>query len=1225
MEVKEEKLTEAQQVTEKTIPVFTVLKNGAILKNIFVVNSRDFSSPERNGDDDGEVEEILIVGRHPDCHIQLTHPSISRSHLEIRTIPSRQKLFVTDLSSVHGTWVTDQKVEPGVCVKVKEGDVIRIGGSTRIYRLHWIPLSRAYDIDNPFVSPLDASTAIEQEAENRTLEEEIAHQSLVKAASGDDDDLHLDVTSEGSGSSVPSEDEDTYIRTEEISFSPASPIVLALASHCVQTQKLQFNEDLQTLSEWDLDVVEAAAEKPSSIYSPSKQQSGGYPEVLGCSELEVAAEADACDVRVDLHLDMMSERMESAVPNVDEDPYLAAKEASSLPLPRDSIEMENRQLTEDVQVSQELDLSIIEANAENLSSWCFPSKGQIDGCIEALGCFAFELAAEVEIPLTEFATKQVMEASEISVTKDVTQNHEDNGESEVSRQIIAISPNFFPQTEPTFGILTEDVGGLGSELQSEVALVTDSENPQTEPTLEFSTEDVEGLGSELQSEVALVTDSENPEPTLEILIEDIEGLGSELQSDVALETYSENLHQESNGEGNVGSGQASAVCLSRITTEDIQSLCSSWQILPESDVRAPSEIWNEGKPAGDHIQKSRMTGETEIIFDEGSSSCLADDFHQSGFLLTPNKEPKTDMSIGSGISEESYSLSDIGGEVNSDMGSPMRSIFGVGNSDMGSPMPSTFEDTKPIEELPTDYTGGQENQTPQTHAVRDDVLTEIDSSTSSSRTLSTCNIWSRRGKDASVLQIRTNRSEGKRKQIGKQPKGQLQRKQALSDKSISLTPEPEIFTPDKENLTPSSHMLKRLQDIGDIKDSKGKSSSKLSVRSSSSKIPSIIDLVASEAFTEPEIFTPDKENLTPSSHMLKRLREVSEIKETKGSSSKATRKPFFDILSEENVQEKQKPDLNSMSSKSKVKHDAVTLKNKIERAPFQPLLEKSSSQSQSYMEVSSTASAINNNSTGIRSSSLLSDGTSKIKWTIVLDTSSLLDKDTRKPLHLLQGLKGTHLVVPRTVLRELNETKRTRSLLYRRRTEIASSALDWIEDCMVNTKWWIQIQTSSEETKANAPTPPVTPQSNVSAAFPFSLHWNSYAPEIDSPTSQDQVLECARLYRNINSHEKLVLISNDTTFKIKAMAEGVICETAHEFYESLVNPFSDRFMWRESTVRGRTWSHLDDVVLRERYNNRTCFPYRKKSMFNNGVKSGAAAKGLKLILLHNSHYGHNHQ
>ena len=92
--------------------------------------------------------------------------------------------------------------------------------------------------------------------------------------------------------------------------------------------------------------------------------------------------------------------------------------------------------------------------------------------------------------------------------------------------------------------------------------------------------------------------------------------------------------------------------------------------------------------------------------------------------------------------------------------------------------------------------------------------------------------------------------------------------------------------------------------------------------------------------------------------------------------------------------------------------------------------------------------------------------------------------------------------------------------------------------------------------------------------------------------------------------------------------QGVICETALEFYESLKNPLSERFMWPESLPRGRTWSHADDVVLRERYDSRTCFPYRKKPTFNGGRRgesgAAAAAKGLKLILLHNSQYGHIH-
>ncbi|KAG5384290.1 hypothetical protein IGI04_035760 [Brassica rapa subsp. trilocularis] len=892
---------EKQQVREKRIPVFTVLKKGAILKNIFVVNSRDLSS---HGKDDAEAEEILLVGHHPDCDILLTHPSISRYHLQIRSLPSRQKLFLTDLSSVHGTWVTDQKVEPDACVEVKEGDVIRIGGSTRIYSLHWIPLSRAYDID---VSPLHAST--------QNLEVAHQHQSQ---GSAEDGDGHLDVTSEGSGSSVPSEDEDTY--------STTTAILVPLFSSTVLTLPVEEEEE--------------------------------------------------------------------------EDPYLSAKETSSLPVPRDySIGTENLQIRDEVQ-------------AESTSSGSL-SLAQIDGgCFEAAGCQAFELAAEAE---TMRPFQEVNGETAEHLTKAEIQSHVYNGELKVSGQDIAVSPRSSPQGKQLIEMLTEDAQGL---------------------------------------------------------------LGSQYGNEVSIETDTENLH----------------------------------------------EIGNDGR-----------------------STWHSEDLEQSGlrsFLLTPTQKPRTEFEIK-----------------------------GEGNTGKEVPIPWTLSTETFEDKLLSDYTGDQENQTQRTLAVRDDVLSELDISRSSSRRLSTSNIWSRRGKDASVLQVKTNKSEGKQKKIGKQAKAHLQRK-ALSGRSIYLT-----------------------VDHGAYK-------------------------------LEPEIFTPDKENLTPNSHMLRRLREVGEIKDTKSSSSKAMRKPFFDIHVEENLLAQQKPEVHYMSSNSKVKQEPVALKKKAERAPFQPLLEKSSSQSQSYSEAPSTASARNNISRGVRSSSNLSDGKNKMRWTIVLDTSSLLDKDSRKTLHLLQGLKGTHLVVPRTVIRELNETKRTRNALFRRTVDMASSALDWIEECQVNTKWWIELQSPLEETKATAPTPPVTPQSN-GYAFPFSLQWNNYAPEIDSPTSEDEVLECALLYRNRNNiDEKLVLLSNDITLKIKAMSEGVICETALEFYESLKNPLSERFMWPESLPRGRTWSHADDVVLRERYDSRTCFPYRKKPTFNGGRRgesgAAAAAKGLKLILLHNSQYGHIH-
>jgi hypothetical protein len=71
---------------------------------------------------------------------------------------------------VHGTWISGKKAEPGIPVELKEGDTVRVGGSSRVYRLHWVPLSRAYDLENPFVPPtLDVYMTEEKEEEN-TLE-----------------------------------------------------------------------------------------------------------------------------------------------------------------------------------------------------------------------------------------------------------------------------------------------------------------------------------------------------------------------------------------------------------------------------------------------------------------------------------------------------------------------------------------------------------------------------------------------------------------------------------------------------------------------------------------------------------------------------------------------------------------------------------------------------------------------------------------------------------------------------------------------------------------------------------------------------------------------------------------------------------------------------------------------------------------------------------------------
>lgn len=66
-------------------------------------------------------------------------------------------------------------------VEMKEGDTLRIGASSRAYRLHWIPLSRAYDLENPFVTDLDMIVEEEKrEEEEALLEEEEEEEELAK-------------------------------------------------------------------------------------------------------------------------------------------------------------------------------------------------------------------------------------------------------------------------------------------------------------------------------------------------------------------------------------------------------------------------------------------------------------------------------------------------------------------------------------------------------------------------------------------------------------------------------------------------------------------------------------------------------------------------------------------------------------------------------------------------------------------------------------------------------------------------------------------------------------------------------------------------------------------------------------------------------------------------------------------------------------------------------------
>ncbi|KAF8411853.1 hypothetical protein HHK36_004412 [Tetracentron sinense] len=733
------------QEEERKIPVFTVMKKGAILKNIFLLDKPPAISEPKSIEEGAnsekssqENDEILLVGRHPDCNIMLEHPSISRFHLRIHSQPSSQKLSVIDLSSGHGTWVSAQKIKPQVEVELNEGDTLRLGASTRNYRLHWIPLSRAFDIENPLILPSDALPLEEKEE----TDEDENSMSFVKKQ------------------------------------TPSAPPI-------PETMNSSFSDEEDILS-----MVEMFEETKNQ--TPTRKR-------------------------------------------------LEQKDISSF--------------------------------------WSGP-------------------------------------------------------------------------------LATESVN---SSLPVEVALS-------------------EALDQRF--------DKENESP----------------QAFFSTEVLSERENQES----------------------------------------------------------------------------------------PPRRSEKKCL---------------------------------------------------------------------------------------------TTSLWSRRGKPASVLQIQTGWSRGKNNGDCIDAGAELEN-QEIKDELISKVlfsgldgEEEEIFTPDKENFTPNTLLLKSMKK-GKVKEIKNSTSSPLKVTCNSNS-----------PLEEEMFFSPDKENQTS-----KILREGK----------------------------KERP---TSRNRARLEPEAMT-KRRAERVPFHSLLANSPCKSKSEVSVPNATTRSSNSVNCAQSMEKINTPSynhsveeAKKRWNMVVDATCLLNKESRKALKLLQGLKGTQLIIPRMVIRELDCLNR-RGSLFRRATEV-SSVLQWIEECMVETKWWIHVQSSVEEGMPVAPTPPASPRgtrlsqgsggfaSGASNLVPFSTCGSLL--EIVSPTAEDHILECALIFKRIKNDGQLVLLTNDVTLKIKAMAEGLICETAEEFRASLVNPYSERFLWTESTPRGATWSCLDDVILKENYYQ--C-PIKKKTS-----KASEAAKGLKLILLHNSQYG----
>ncbi|CAI2174642.1 15706_t:CDS:10 [Funneliformis geosporum] len=80
------------------------------------------------------LKEFLVLGRLPVCDIQMEHPSISRYHAIIQ-FNDKGEIFLYDLDSAHGTIINKQRILSQSYIKLRVGDQLKFGESTRTYIL----------------------------------------------------------------------------------------------------------------------------------------------------------------------------------------------------------------------------------------------------------------------------------------------------------------------------------------------------------------------------------------------------------------------------------------------------------------------------------------------------------------------------------------------------------------------------------------------------------------------------------------------------------------------------------------------------------------------------------------------------------------------------------------------------------------------------------------------------------------------------------------------------------------------------------------------------------------------------------------------------------------------------------------------------------------------------------------------------------------------------------
>ncbi|CAI8604237.1 unnamed protein product [Vicia faba] len=1010
------------QQENSIIPVLTVFKNKSIIKNICIILN-----------DDNEDDHIILIGRHPTCNIVLTHPSISRFHLQIRFTPSSKSISLLDISSVHGTWVSGRKLESGVSVELKGGDSFRLGASSRVYLLR-------------FVSQFDAN-AIKNIGSLSCDDDEI------KSPSETFDDENDSVRTETSccdGKDEPGESQICFLSppyVQSVDEADSRQVIKA----CPEVEVTGETSLLCTLKECFKHTLCNPVVEANKLHQQSSAEKKWIDPEASLNE-KCGAAVDVIPKESDF---------EGAFKDSDKIGDILTTGANFFNS-EDMPDSESHQTNTDEEVSVEslsdgesfdeivknVDLSSSDKNGvvavnvkprEQKLEFFFEENARIDNILTSVSSLFISAnkssLLEEANPVTNFQQNKIVE--EVNVDSLSDGEKENNCDTELQAY-----QNFKPCDE-------------GNSLEQTVEDTVKS----------FQTE---LLNPSVAQEADLdITDKENRTP----------------QSLVAVAGCFD-LDYESCV---VDSAQRSSPCDEEGNSldETVEDTVKSFQ----------TESLNPSVAQGadlDITDKENRTPQSLVAvagcFDLDYESCVEDSAQRSStfacdkavsapqnqtrksrLLNTPNVDTKFVMS----------NLRDI-----SVLNKPMRKdLFSVSDEEeMCTPTKENLEDSK-----------NSESQMSKNLLKASFSPNFYSAERSTSAFSNKENLTPREAQQwqSERRPLECHDTAGLRKKRAERTPLRLLMNSADNHNSANSSP---VYSPfsAKENLTPRGAQQRQSErkplechDTAGLRKKRVERTPLQSLMSSGSN--------------------HNSENSSPFYSPFSVAKEIplQSLGRSGGNRSLANSSPFNSPFS---------------AAKSILGVTART----------------SSSRTSNSRHISDKHSE----------SSTVSEER-KRSWDMVVDTASLLNKESRKALQLLQGLKGTRLIIPQSVIRELGSMKQQIGVF--RRIPEATKALEWIEECLGKTKWWIHI---------------------LDCAFPII---------------EDQILDCALQYRSKDNAGQLVLLSDDITLKIKSMAKGLLCETVEQFRRSLVNPFSERFMWANSAPRGLTWSCQDDVVLREKY------------------------------------------